>query len=204
MSGKRRLSIPSMGDYSDNLYKVSNIDYHVKSAHQSSPIIGIIGTSAFYSEADAKQLMITVTELWGKPARILFAQDKGLSMYIDLWAEANKVEPVPLEANWKTAGPRACQERNRRIEKESTHFIIVRSPRSRSDASLRKAEYLSKKKEVIILQGYDTEAPTPKTLLLDHLVPPPQKITKDSSHPSSSNNKQTLMNFFKPSKPIQK
>jgi hypothetical protein len=184
---QRRLSIPMEGDYTEYEHVEHSHIINKKTPKQehilgqraaSGVLIGIIGTTTFYSQADADQLMQSVSDLWSHPKQIIFAQGGTLSMYIDLWADKHRVESIPLEADWKTAGPRACYEVARRIEREATHFIIVRSPRSRTDKSLQKAEYLAKKREVIILQGYDKEAEHPNTLLLDLLVPPPKPVKK--------------------------
>ena len=61
-------------------------------------IVGIIGTSSFYTPEDAEQLMETVTDLWGLApgAKIIFPQGGTLSMYIDLWADKHGLEPIPL------------------------------------------------------------------------------------------------------------
>jgi hypothetical protein len=195
---ERRLSLPTIGDYTefDIVTETIHKQYQQTPKMQNEIVIGIIGTSSFYTQADTKQLMDSVIELWSGShtlIKIIFQQGGTLSMYIDLWAEGKKIEAIPLEADWNTSGSRACFDVIKRIERDATHFIIVRSPRSRSDKSLQKAEFLSKKREVIILQGYDAEAEKPNTLMLDLLLPPVKPIKKEKDLVPAQNN---LLSYF--------
>jgi hypothetical protein len=138
---QRRLSIPSI------------------TASTNSVIVGILGASAAYNEIHMRQLTQTIEQLWGKPDRVLFQQSGYSTMYIDAWAEDNNIPVTIIKPEWTTYGPRACAMVNSRIEKESTHIVIIRSPRAKSDKMIQKAEQLSSKKskECLVLVGTESD-----------------------------------------------
>lgn len=109
-------------------------------------IVGILGASTAYTEVHINQLIKTITQLWGKPAQLIFQQSGTAMMFIESWAETNHIPCIPVQPEWAKYGPKACFYVNNKIEKEATHIVIIRSPRAKSDKMLVKAEQLSSKK----------------------------------------------------------
>jgi hypothetical protein len=182
---QRRLSIPNIGEYSS----ISNNPSTNKTKTPTNEVIvGVLGSSTYYKEEDINQLTLTLIELWGKPSKILLEPKGTSSMFIDSWAERNKIEVVPIEAEWAKYGPRACIFVSSKIEKEATHIIIIRSPKAKSDKMLQKANTLAKSKDVIVVMGRDSET---NGLLIDQyeqavregnpLQPPNTKSPKNKS-----------------------
>jgi hypothetical protein len=152
---QRRLSMPSLpGDH----FTPVNISKKTANLHNTY-VLGILGTSAAYNEIHINQLTQTIGQLWGLPTKILFQQSGEVAMHIESWAEDNKAEIVPIQAEWAKYGPKACMYVNNKIEKEASHIVIIRSPRAKSDRMLQKAEQLSSKKgkQCIVLMGTETD-----------------------------------------------
>jgi hypothetical protein len=149
----RRLSVPNIGDYIE--YKP--IKMNNKTPVANNIIIGVLGSSAYYNEDDINQLTQTIIDLWGRPSKILLEPKGTTSMFIDSWAERQKIEVMPIEAEWAKYGRRACILVSNKIEKEANHIIIIRSPKAKSDKMLQKAETLSKTKNVMVLMGRDPD-----------------------------------------------
>lgn len=112
----------------------------------SSITVGILGASTAYTELHINQLIETITQLWGKPGQLIFQQSGTAMMFIESWAEENKIPTIPVQPEWSKYGPKACFHVNNKIEKEATHIVIIRSPRAKSDKMLQKAEQLSSKR----------------------------------------------------------
>ena len=191
--GTRRLSIPHIpGD------TISHSTPHPESCTTSAHskhgyVLGILGGSNYYKEDDITQVLQTAKELWGDPQQILIPLEGTTSMFTESWAQANKIPTILIDADWKQYGRRACILRNAKIEKEATQFIIVRSPRSKSDKMILKAEALAKgHKEVLVLVGHDTDT---KALTIDYHEAEPvkikEKISKKAEKKSPKSNNKT-------------
>ncbi len=158
---QRRLSIPKGGACAPLNPPVLKSPVGGTSAQPSSAssiIIGILGASTAYTELHINQLTDTITQLWGKPAQLIFQQSGSAMMFIDAWAEDNNIPTIPIQAEWAKYGPKACIHVNNKIEKEATHIVIIRSPRAKSDKMLQKAEFLSSKKNKPCLVLMNVEA----------------------------------------------
>jgi hypothetical protein len=183
---QRRLSIPSF----------PNDPNHHNATPDKSIIVGILGASAAYNEIHMRQLTSTIETLWGKPSRILFQQSGYSTMYIDAWAEDNKIPATAIQPEWATYGPRACMMVNARIEKESTHIVIIRSPRAKSDKMLQKAEQFASKKhkQCLVLMGIEVD----ESALIDHYEVPEPASTKTKATSSSKKTSHDIRNMFLP------
>ena len=143
---QRRLSIPSIPGESSSLQWTISESSLPRGIPTSSIVVGILGASTAYTELHINQLTETITQLWGKPAQLIFQQSGTAMMFIDAWAEDNNIPTIPIQAEWAKYGPKACMYVNNKIEKEATHIVIIRSPRAKSDKMLQKAEQLSSKR----------------------------------------------------------
>lgn len=168
MQTQRRLSIPCMPS-GESLAPVTHASITAATPQHSLAreiVIGILNTSAYYNEDDIASIMQAAINFWGEPSKILLPLDGKCSVYIDSWAERNtKAYILPIDAEWGRYGSKACMMRQKKIEQESTHFLVIRSPRAKSDKILYRAEALCKLgKEVLLISGHDDQ----KSLIIDH------------------------------------
>lgn len=203
MQQERRLSIPFLPS-GEALAPVVNERASAAIAPKAASkiCIGVLNTSAYYNEDDIRIIMESVIGFWGMPDKILLPLDGKCSAYIDSWVERNtNITIAPVDAEWGKYGNKACMMRQKKIEQEATHFLIIRSPRAKSDKILYRAEALCKSdKEVLLVSGHDTD----KSLIIDHyeVEEPPVKTKQTAKGKSNAKNLnkdiRTMMGIIKP------
>ena len=160
-------------------------------------ILGVLGASTAYTQIHITQLTQTVSQLWGMPSKIMLQQSGAAAMFIEAWADDNSIPVTPIQAEWSKYGPKACMYVNNKIEKESTHIMIIRSPRAKSDRMLQKAEQLSSKrnKPCLVLMDIEDDG----SVVIDQYEVPEKGALSAPQKPlskSNSNGMQDIRNMF--------
>ena len=100
-------------------------------------VLGVLGTRSNmrYEELDA-QIMGPLVEAWGAPDEIVLPAEGDSSAAIQGWAERRKIPVSLVGSDWKTQGRRAGLLRDARIQRESTHLLMLQGPRSNALSTL--------------------------------------------------------------------
>jgi len=61
---------------------------------------------------------------------VLLPTEGNTSIFIQIWAERNKIPCTPIEADWSRMGRKARALRDSRIVKEATHLLFFLGKRS--------------------------------------------------------------------------
>jgi hypothetical protein len=108
--------------------------------HRTEPervVLGVLGTRSNirYEDLDA-QIMGPLVEAWGAPDEIVLPAEGDSSAAIQGWAERRKIPVSLVGSDWKTQGRRAGLLRDARIQRESTHLLLLQGPRSNALSTL--------------------------------------------------------------------
>ncbi len=120
--------------------------------------LGIIGSTQTIKEKDMWATMDAIVEhLESAPQRLLIPSDGNSSIYIQSWADSKKIQYTLFECDWVRLGKRASMMRDSAIQKEADHFLLVKSPKAKSDRLDKLGNSLAKKKKVVFLFGEELE-----------------------------------------------
>jgi hypothetical protein len=100
-------------------------------------VLGVLGTRSNirYEDLDS-QIMGPMVEAWGDPDEIVLPAEGDSSAAIQGWAERRKIPVSLVGSDWKTQGRRAGLLRDARIQRESTHLLLLQGPRSNALSNL--------------------------------------------------------------------
>jgi hypothetical protein len=100
-------------------------------------VLGVLGTRSNirYEELEA-QILGPLVEAWGNPDEIVLPVEGDSSAAIQGWAERRKIPVSLVGSDWKTQGRRAGMLRDARIQRESTHLLLLQGPRSNALSTL--------------------------------------------------------------------
>jgi hypothetical protein len=100
-------------------------------------VLGVLGTRSNirYEDLDS-QIMAPLVEAWGDPDEIVLPAEGDSSAAIQGWAERRKIPVSLVGSDWKTQGRRAGLLRDARIQRESTHLLLLQGPRSNALSNL--------------------------------------------------------------------
>jgi hypothetical protein len=100
-------------------------------------VLGVLGTRSNirYEELDA-QILGPLVEAWGNPDEIVLSAEGDSSAAIQGWAERHKIPVSLVSSDWKTQGRRAGLLRDARIQRDSTHLLLLQGPRSNALSTL--------------------------------------------------------------------
>ena len=97
-------------------------------------ILGVLGSSTskrWTRETVADSIMNPVLGEFEKlPDTILLASEGTVSILIQMWSEAHRVQCKVLETDWSRMGRKARAVRDSKIMKEATHLLIFLGIRS--------------------------------------------------------------------------
>ena len=112
------------------------------------------------------------------PQRILVPSEGNSSIYIQSWADSKKIQYTLFECDWVRLGKRAAMMRDSAIQKEADYFLLVKSPKSKSDRLDKLGASLAKKGKTVFLFGEELE-------VLEVEKPPPKAKKQESSAKSN-------------------
>jgi hypothetical protein len=104
------------------------------SSSKQAAVLGFVGHSsaAHWSMEylEDKILNPYLQEAGQPPAKVMMPTDGTTSILVQAWADKQKFNSLPVEADWRTLGPKARAYRDGKICKESTHLIFFGGLRS--------------------------------------------------------------------------
>jgi hypothetical protein len=117
-------------------------------------VLGIIGSRARIEEKFLYEevLQPIIDELKALPDKILVPAEGNSSVLIHSWAEAYKIPVDVVRADWRIHGKKAPMMANAKIQKDSTHFLVLLGQRSPKNEQL--AERLAKKGNTVFTLTY--------------------------------------------------
>jgi hypothetical protein len=148
--------------------------------------LGIIGSTQNIKEKDMWGTMDAIAEhLETSPQRILVPSEGNSSVYIQSWADSKKIQYTLFECDWVRLGKRAAMMRDAAIQKEADYFLLVKSPKSKSDRLDKLGASLAKKGKTVFLFGEELE------LLEVEKAPPKEKKSLKRQVPEPSPSSQS-------------
>jgi hypothetical protein len=120
--------------------------------------LGIIGSTQTISEKSMWATMDAIAEhLETAPQRVLLPSEGNSSIYIQSWADSKKIQYTLFECDWVRLGKRAAMMRDSAIQKEADYFLLVKSPKGKSDRLDKLGSTLAKKGKTVFLFGEELE-----------------------------------------------
>jgi hypothetical protein len=120
--------------------------------------LGIVGTTQTADEKDIWASMDAIVEhLEMAPQRLLVPSEGNSSIYIQSWADSKKIQYTVFECDWVRLGRRAAMMRDSAIQKEADHFLLVKSPKGKSDRLDKLGATLAKKGKTVFVLGEELE-----------------------------------------------
>ena len=120
--------------------------------------LGILGNRQTDSEKEVWAYLEAIAETTGRrPDRILIPAEGNFSIYTQSWADLKKIQYTLFECDWIRLGKRAAVMRDKAIQKEADHFLLVKSPRGKSDRLDKLAATLARKHIQVFLLGEELE-----------------------------------------------
>ncbi len=120
--------------------------------------LGILGNRQTDSEKEVWAFLEAVAETVGRrPDRILIPAEGNFSIFVQSWADSKKIQYTLFECDWIRLGKRAAVMRDMAIQKEADHFLLVKSPRGKSDRLEKLAATLARKHIQVFLLGEELE-----------------------------------------------
>jgi len=94
-------------------------------------VLGIVGHSAAATKESMAESMLSIAaDMNLLPNSVLLPTEGNTSIFIQIWAERNKIPCTPIEADWSRMGRKARALRDSRIVKEATHLLFFLGKRS--------------------------------------------------------------------------
>lgn len=120
--------------------------------------LGIIGSTQAIQEKSMWATMDAIAEhLETAPQRVLLPSEGNSSIYIQSWADSKKIQYTLFECDWVRLGKRAAMMRDSAIQKEADYFLLVKSPKGKSDRLDKLGATLAKKGKTVFLFGEELE-----------------------------------------------
>ncbi len=120
--------------------------------------LGILGNRQTDSEQDVWGILEAIADTVGRrPDRILIPAEGNFSIFVQSWADSKKIQYTLFECDWIRLGKRAAIMRDMAIQKEADHFLLVKSPRGKSDRLEKLASTIAKKHIQVFLLGEELE-----------------------------------------------
>ena len=120
--------------------------------------LGILGNRQIDSEKEVWGILEAIAETVGRrPDRILIPAEGNFSIYTQSWADSKKIQYTLFECDWIRLGKRAAVMRDMAIQKEADHFLLVKSPKGKSDRLDKLAATFARKHIQVFLLGEDLE-----------------------------------------------
>jgi hypothetical protein len=120
--------------------------------------LGILGNRQTDSEKEVWAYMEAIAETVGRrPDRILIPAEGNFSIYTQSWADSKKIQYTLFECDWIRLGKRAAVMRDMAIQKEADHFLLVKSPKGKSDRLDKLAATFARKHIQVFLLGEELE-----------------------------------------------
>ena len=91
------------------------------------------------------------------PQRVILPSEGNSSIYIQSWADSKKIQYTLFECDWVRLGKRAAMMRDCAIQKEADYFLLVKSPKGKSDRLDKLGSTLAKKGKIVFLFGEELE-----------------------------------------------
>ena len=121
--------------------------------HHSDPtriVFGVLGTRNKMSYEDfVAQILDPTVEVWGLPAEIMAPADGESAEVLQAWASHRRIPICLVAADWTRNGKRAGMLRDSRIQRDSSHLILLQGPRSNALTQL--AGRLQRKGRPVVL-----------------------------------------------------
>jgi hypothetical protein len=115
-------------------------------------VLGVLGTrSNIRSDEFNEQILAPITEAWALPDEILAPADGESSYVIQAWATKHGIPVTLVACDWVKQGRRAGILRDARIQRESTHLLLLQGPRSNAMTTL--ASRLERKGRPVVISG---------------------------------------------------
>ena len=123
----------------------------IKATMQSNRIVlGILGARANMTyEQIQEQIIEPALTLWGVPDEVLLPAQGESSYTIQSWATTKEIPVSLVTADWTLQGAKAGFYRDARIQRDSTHLILLQGPRSTALSTL--AARLKRKGRPVLL-----------------------------------------------------
>ncbi len=117
-------------------------------------VLGIIGSRARIEEKFLYEdvLQPIVDELKALPDKIIVSAEGNSSILIHSWGEAYNIPVEVVKADWRIHGKKAPIMATAKIQKDSTHFLVLLGQRSKKNEVL--AEGLAKKGKTVFTLTY--------------------------------------------------
>ena len=113
-------------------------------------VLGILGARANMTyEQIQEQIIEPALTLWGVPDEVLLPAQGESSYTIQSWATTKEIPVSLVTADWTLQGAKAGFFRDARIQRDSTHLILLQGPRSTALATL--AARLKRKGRPVLL-----------------------------------------------------
>lgn len=120
--------------------------------------LGILGNRQTDSEQEVWGILEAIADTIGRrPDRILLPSEGNFSIYVQSWADSKKIQYTLFECDWIRLGKRAAVMRDMKIQNEADHFLLVRSPKGKSDRLDKLAATLARKHIQVFLLGEELE-----------------------------------------------
>lgn len=93
-------------------------------------VLGIVGHASATKESITESMLSIAADMNLLPNSVLLPTEGNTSIFIQIWAERNKIPCTPIEADWSRMGRKARALRDSRIVKEATHLLFFLGKRS--------------------------------------------------------------------------
>lgn len=100
-------------------------------------VLGVLGTRSKVRYEDIEsQILVPILEAWGEPDELLLPAEGDSSRIIQAWATRRGIPVSLVVSDWATHGKRAGLLRDARIQRESSHMLLLQGPRSNAMTTL--------------------------------------------------------------------
>ena len=133
-------------------------------------VLGVLGIrSAIRIDDFNDQILAPILEAWGMPDEVVAPTDGESSHVIQAWAGKHNIPVTLVACDWVKQGRRAGILRDARIQRESTHFLLLQGPRSNALAAL--AQRLDRKGHPVVISVRPGQPVMTPTALAESLFP---------------------------------
>jgi len=100
-------------------------------------VLGVLGSRSNIRYEDViTNLLTPMLETWGTPDEILLPANGDSSFVIQSWAELKGIPVTLVTCDWVRNGKRAGIFRDTKIQRESSHLLLLQGPRSNALSGL--------------------------------------------------------------------
>ena len=113
-------------------------------------VLGVLGTrSNIRCEDLHDNILYPLLEAWGDPDELLLPAEGDSSEALQAWADSKHIPVSRVSCDWASQGRKAGLLRDARIQRESTHLLLLQGPRSNALTAL--AGRLSRKGRPVVI-----------------------------------------------------